>query len=362
MNFRRLKCLIYKEWLQLMRDKSLLAAAFALPIMLLAVYGFGMRMDVEPVRASLVVVEPDPLNQEIYACLAGSHYFEVEKVGSIAEAQQQLRAHAVDLWLMLTPSGQAGEREIFAAINGTSAQGAQLAAGYVQSALQPLLTAAGGLQVTSRLWFNEKNRSEWYLLPGQIAGIAALVCNVLCSLIISREFNRGTMAALLSTKVTALELIAGKLIPYYLLSLCSAALMLGLSFAVFALPLRGSFAFLTATMALYCLACCLFGLWLSSLVRDQFLAMEYAIILSFLPALLLSGALFDLRAVPEPIALIGYLLHPTYAVQSFRICYLSGGQEDILWRNLGIMGIYCLLFAGLLYRSVRRFKNWEDRP
>lgn len=361
MNRRRLQCLIYKEWLQLLRDKSLLAAAFILPVLLLAVYGFGMRMDVEPVRAALVVAESDPLNQEIYAALRGSTYFAVEKTGSIAEAQQKLRAHEVDLWLQLTPSGRAGAREIFVAVNGTSAQGAQLAAGYVQSALQSL-AAAGSIQVTSRLWFNEKNRSEWYLLPGQIAGIATLVCNVLCSLIIAREFNRGTMAALLSTRLTPGELIAGKLIPYYLLALCSTALMLLLSFVVFDLPLRGSFGFLAATAALYCLACCLFGLWLSALVRDQFLAMEYAIILSFLPALLLSGALFDLRAVPEAIALIGYLLHPTYAVQSFRICYLSGGQEEVLWRNLGLLLGYCLLFAALLHRSVRRFKNWEDQP
>lgn len=341
-----------------MADKSLLWAAFALPVMLLSVYGYGMRTDVEPVRAALVVQESDPLNSQIYERLSGSPYFQTRTASSIEEARALLRAHDIDLWLMLEPQGKAGPRELFAAVNGTSAQGAQLGAGYVQSALQDLLGQEGGLQITSRLWFNEKNRSEWYLLPGQIAGIATLVCNVLCSLVIAREFNRGTMDALLSSKLTAGEILAGKLIPYYLLSLCSSALMLVLSFAVFNLPLRGSLGFLIATLALYCLSCCLFGLWISALVRDQFLAMEYAIILSFLPALLLSGALFDLRAVPRAIALIGYLLHPTYAVQSFRICYLSGGQEEVLWRNLGILSCYCLLFWALLYRSIKNFKNW----
>lgn len=352
----RLICLIKKEVRQLMLDKSMLWAAVILPILLLAIYGWGMRTDVEPVRTAVVVQEDDPTLQQVITLLSGTRYIEVHKVYSEQQAHQLLVNHDVDLLLRLSPSGGAGPRELFAAGISSSSIGAQLSVSYIQQALQSMLNT-GGLKMSVRLWYNEENRSVWYLLPGQMVGIITLVCNVLCSMVFAREFDRGTIETLISSRASILEMILGKLFPYYALTMGSTVLLLTLSFVIFELPLRGNILLFVSTVALYALACCIFGLWISALVREQYQAMQYAIIMSFLPAILLSGAVYDLRAVPAAISTLSYLLHPTYAVQSLKICYLSGGQEDVLLRNLGIIFGYCALFWILLYREVKSFKE-----
>lgn len=352
----RLLSLMHKEVRQLWLDKSMLWAAVILPVLLLAIYGWGMRVDVEPVRTALVVQEDDPLLQQVTALLSGSPYLEVHKVYTEPQADELLISHEVDLLLRISPSGGAGERQLFAAGISSSSIGAQLAVSYVQQALQPLLVQ-GGLKLSLRLWYNEENRSEWYLLPGQMVGIITLVCNVLCSMVFAREFDRGTIETLISARATVLELILSKLIPYYALTLGSTLLLLVLGFAIFELPLRGSLLLFGATIALYALTCCIFGLWISALVREQYQAMQYAIILSFLPAILLSGAVFDLRAAPGAVLALSYVLHPTYAVQSLKICCLSGGQELVLLRNLGVILIFCVLFWALLWHEVKSFKE-----
>ncbi|MBU3826104.1 MAG: ABC transporter permease [Candidatus Anaerobiospirillum merdipullorum] len=358
----RLRALLIKEWLQIMRDKSILAAAFITPILLLCIYGYGMNMDIKPVRVTLVVSEADPLYDEVRAVFTGSPYFAVSENRNIPQAQARLQAHQTDALLFVPSLRQVQQGEQFyAAINGSAALAAQLTLSYLQGALAQIkLTPQVQLRanINSRAWFNPDNKSAFYLLPGQMVGIATLVCNVIASLAIARECNRGTIEALFAAQVRLPELLLSKLLPYWLLSLAAVSLLIILMQVLFALPVRGSIGFLAATLALYCLGCCLFGLWLSALVQDQFLACEYAIILSFLPAILLSGAVFDLRTLPWGIALLGSLLPPTYAVESIKICFLSGGNSDILWTNLAIILGYCLIFLLLLSRTLIKLRRY----
>ncbi len=367
---QRLLALLIKEWLQIMRDKSILAAAFLTPVLLLCIYGYGLNMDMQPVRVALVSESFDPLHDEVRAALFGSAYFALQEEPNMQAAQQVLRAHQVDA-LLYVPARQRlyQDGEFYAAINGSAALPAQLTLSYLQGALQPVWerlgsntgVTAGALplrySITTRAWYNPDNKSVFYLLPGQLIGIATLVCNVLASLCIARECNRGTIDALLAAQVGLSELLLSKLLPNWLLSLASVSLLLILIEVLFALPVRGNIIFLGATLVLYALSCCLMGMWLSAMVQDQYLACEYAIILSFLPAILLSGAVFDLRTLPFGISLLGSLLPPTYAVQSVKICFLSGGNIELIWRNLAIICLYALLFLLLCCYALNRLRR-----
>ncbi len=368
-NLVHLVALIKKEWLQILRDKSVLAAAFFMPILLLFIYGYGLNMDVRPVRVTLVATQVDPLYLEVKNALTGSDYFEVFEATSLPEAQLALRSHRSDAFLFVPAQADfVRGSKLYAAINGSQALMAQLALTYLQSALaalpelrsvKPLTASSAGLrvQLEIRSWFNPENQSVFYLMPGQFIGILSLVCNVMSSLVIARECTRGTLESLFAAQVSFAEIILSKLIPYLVLSLASAMMLIILIELIFELPVRGSVLLLILTLAVYALSCCLMGLWLSALVRDQFLACEYAIILSFLPAILLSGAVFDLRSLPLGINILGSLLHPTYAVQSVKICFLSGGSDWILWRNLGIIGGYALLFACLCFKALSSLRR-----
>lgn len=371
MKLSRIRFLLYKEYLQILRDKSVLAVAFILPVIMFVIYGFGMNMDIKPVRLTAVVHEADPETLQIRSLLEGSSYFEVTLVPSVQEGQQRLRAHEADALVQLGQRDGSGSRELYVAVNASLSQQAQLTDMYLQQALAPVLqgsagssavssravasAGAAGINLSARSWFNAENKSVFFLLPGQMAGIATLICSVMSSLVIAREFNRGTVESLSASRVTPGELLVAKLLPYYGLSMAGTLLLLVLAQLCFALPINGSLLWLAASFLSYNLVCCFIGLLISALVKDQFLATEYAVIVSFLPALLLSGAIFDLRSVPEAIYWLSRFLPSTYAVESVKICYMSGGNEDVLWRNLGFELLFALGLGILLYRQLASF-------
>lgn len=375
-NLRRFQALLHKEYLQILRDKSVLWAAFFLPLLLFLIYGYGLNLDIKPVRVCTVSPQQtDPLYQETVQALSGTPYLEHLQAFSLPAGQSLLKAERCDVLLLVpTAAEYLHGRGFYAAVNGSAALQGQLSRAYVEGALSLSLQKSAGsavpagltlpesfrgppLSLNTRAWFNPDNQSVFYLLPGQFIGILTLVCNVLSSLMIARECGRGTLTSLFARKVTAAELLLAKLLPPLFLSLLAAAMLLIASELLFHLPVRGSIPLLGITIFIYALSCCLMGLWLSALVRDQFLACEYAIILSFLPAILLSGAIFDLRTLPWGIALLGQILPPTYAVQSAKICFLSGGSEVILWRNLGLLTLYALFFALLCARAIGRLQR-----
>lgn len=436
------KTLIIKEIKQILSDKSVLLVAFFIPLMLVLIYGSGLRMDVKPINVAVVSSKlDDVITREVTFALAGSAYFELTTVNNVASAKELMAHHDIVAYLVL-PSNLSQSMyhqptEVFITINGTDAMQASLARSYLEAVLQSIPTNQKGLsrqisyistssainqaqslnqakalsspststqdntsfrfnvsdltgstpsvnsthtkeansqsltaqaqfilpspskitgtayapvQVTSRNWFNESNESTWYLMAGQLIGIVTLMSAFMTSIVIAREFERGTMAGLLATNATAGEIFISKLVPYYVLSCLGATLAICVAMILYELPFRGNIGFYILTLAVYLYVSELIGLIISAVTRNQFLSSEYAIILSFLPAILLSGAVFDLRSIPEAINVIAHLLPPTYAVESAKICLLSGGSNDILLKNVGILLIFALLGTIVCYR------------
>lgn len=439
-----IKTLMLKEVKQILSDKSVLLVAFFLPLMLVVIYGTGIRMDVKPVSVALVSSKlDDVITREVAFALAGSEYFEFTQVNNQAQAQELLLTHDIAAYIMLpnnlSQSMYHQPVEIMITINGADAQQANIARSYLEAVLlsgptqkglsrqitylttAPAITQAQMLsqaqaleqssnqspaqstpsfrfnvsdltgtqnqttttttevntfksaqvtghvyepvQVIARNWFNESNESTWYLMAGQLIGVITLMSSFMSSIVIAREFERGTMAGLLATNTTAGELLIAKVVPYYVLSCLGAALAIMTTLISFELPFRGSALLYVITIAVYLYVSELIGLIISAVTRNQFLSSEYAVILSFLPSILLSGAIFDLRSIPPVISAIAHLFPPTYAVESSKICILSGGSTDTILENLGILLIFAGLGTLLCYRVLaRHFKRYAPHP
>lgn len=256
--------------------------------------------------------------------------------------------------------------EIFLIQNATQSQLALLSYVYVAGVIEQVLAqdygflnanlnaAAKPLSVNYRSWFNEANESTWYLVSAEYVGILGLICLFMVAVVISREWDRGTIASLYNSNASALEIVTAKVGAYYFLALLGGAMTLVYGQVLLGIPIRGSVAMLLATLCVFVLEMTCLGMLISAICKNQFLAQEYAIVIGYLPVTLLSGMIFDLRGLPAAVNFIGHLLPPTYAVESFRICFLSGGQSATLWVNLAIQALGAVLFFSLCVLSVKR--------
>ena len=256
--------------------------------------------------------------------------------------------------------------EIFLIQNATQSQLALLSYVYVAGVIEQVLAqdygflnanlsaAAKPVSVNYRSWFNEANESTWYLVSAEYVGILGLICLFMVAVVISREWDRGTIASLYNSNASALEIVTAKVGAYYFLALLGGAMTLVYGQVLLGIPIRGSVAMLLATLCVFVLEMTCLGMLISAICKNQFLAQEYAIVIGYLPVTLLSGMIFDLRGLPATINFIGHLLPPTYAVESFRICFLSGGQSATLWINLAIQALGAVLFFSLCVLSVKR--------
>lgn len=256
--------------------------------------------------------------------------------------------------------------EIFLIQNATQSQLALLSYVYVAGVIEQVLAqdygflnanlnaAARPVSVNYRSWFNEANESTWYLVSAEYVGILGLICLFMVAVVISREWDRGTITSLYNSNASALEIVTAKVGAYYFLALLGGAMTLVYGQVLLGIPIRGSVAMLLATLCVFVLEMTCLGMLISAICKNQFLAQEYAIVIGYLPVTLLSGMIFDLRGLPAAVNFIGHLLPPTYAVESFRICFLSGGQSATLWMNLAIQALGAVLFFSLCVLSVKR--------
>jgi ABC-2 type transport system permease protein len=205
------------------------------------------------------------------------------------------------------------------------------------------------------MWFNSANTSTWYLVPGLIVLIMTLVGAFLTAMVMAREWERGTLEALFVSPVRPTEILLAKIIPYFLVGMLGLGMCLIAARFLFQVPMFGSFLVVLGSSMLYMLVALGIGLVISSTVKNQFLASQIALISSFMPALMLSGFLFDLRNVPTIIYLVGQLLPATYFMELIRTLFLAGNVWPLILKNSAILAGYAVLLLGLA-RFVTRKK------
>ncbi|MGO4437159.1 ABC transporter permease [Rhizobium sp. RAF56] len=364
---RRFAALVRKESFQIVRDPSSILIAFVLPLILLFLFGYGVSLDTQQTRVGLVIEETTPLTDGLAASFKASRYFDVA-VG------RDRRQFADDLTLgrlrgiIVIPSNftadfDAGHNpQIQVIVDGTDPNTASFVQNYAQGTvatwerLRQAETSAiqQPINVEQRFWFNPELTSRSFLVPGSIAIVMTLVGTLLTSLVVAREWERGTMEAMMATPVTAAELLAGKILPYFLLGLTSMTLCVMLAVFLFGVPFRGSVFALYALSAAFLMPALGQGLLISAATKNQFLASQLALISAFLPAFLLSGFLFEINSMPTVIQWITVIVPARYLIPSLQTVFLAGDLWPMFLHSILVMlGIGAVFFVAAA-RSTRK--------
>jgi ABC-2 type transport system permease protein len=219
-----------------------------------------------------------------------------------------------------------------------------------QEAISSDLTGLPLISTEPRFWYNETLESRYFLLSGSLAIIMTLIGTLLTALVVSREWERGTMEALISTPVGKWEIVGGKTIPYFVLGMISMAICVFVSTAIYGLPFRGSWLALTLVSAVFLFCALGIGLLISILSKIQIVASQIALIVGFLPSYILSGFLFEIPSMPLWIQFLTYILPSRYFVQSLQTLFLVGDVWTLLCKNISIM----LLMSGGLFFLISR--------
>ncbi|HEX6550642.1 MAG TPA: ABC transporter permease [Gammaproteobacteria bacterium] len=364
----RLRGLLRKEFLQIVRDPSSIAIALVMPVLLLLLFGYGVSLDAKHVPLALVVEQPSATTAGFTASFAATDYFNVQHFTDMPSARRAMMAGRVDGIVRLRSnfssrlySGNTAPIQVL--VSGVNANNARLIEGYVNGVWASWLThqaARSGqplaLPVTldERIWFNSAVRSKNYLVPGLIAVIMTLIGAMLTALVMAREWERGTMEALMITPVSMQEILIGKLVPYFVLGMSGMALSVGMAVWLFGVPLHGSVLLLFLCAGLFMLAALGMGLLISVVARSQFVAGQVALVATFLPAFLLSGFIFDVGSMPHVVQAITYLIAARYFVAILQTLFLAGNIWPIVLPNALALVAMAMVFMAVARKRSRK--------
>jgi ABC-2 type transport system permease protein len=354
----RLSALVRKEGLQILRDPSSLAIAFVMPLVLLWLFGHGVSLDARNVPLALVVEQPGAETARFVAGFVHSDFFRLQHFSSVQDAEQALRERRVHgiVWLRADFADRlldAREAPIGIIVDGVDANQARIIQGYAEAVwlrwLDAYRTSKGlmlqpPVELQSRVWFNPAVESRAYLVPGLIAVIMTLIGALLTAMVVAREWERGTLEALLVTAMRVHEFLLGKLLPYFVLGMGGMLLTVAMADWVFDVPLRGSLWVLLLASALFMAAALGMGLLISILAKNQFVAGQIAIIVTFLPAFILSGFIFDIRSMPIPIQIVTYLVPARYFVSILQTVFLAGDLWRVILPNMAALTAMAAVF------------------
>lgn len=357
---RRVNGLIRKEGLQVLRDPSSVAIAFVLPVVLLFLFGYGVSLDAREVPLAVVLEDPAPDANDFLATLVNSKYFRPEVVHARPVAERAMLAGRVDGIVVLREDFASrlnghGPAPIQVIVDGTNANRGRILQGYLRGAWQTWLAqreaedpsgpdSAIGLE--QRVWYNPSVDSRNFIVPGLVAIVMTLIGALLTALVVAREWERGTMEALFATPARTRDILAGKLVPYFALGMGGMALSVLMAVFLFEVPLRGSLWLLTLSAAVFMVTSLGMGLIISSLLRNQFVAAQAAIMVTMLPAIMLSGFIFDIAAMPHWVQAVTYVVPARYFVAILQTLFLSGDVWPVIGPNLLALALFAAALLG----------------
>ena len=375
MRWRRLKALAVKEVLQIWRDPQSLMIALLLPFTQMLLFGYGINLDLKHIPICTFDREGSQQSQDLFKRFQASPYFTiVENVRTYQEMVAAIDRSACSVGIVVPPDfsqrlNDTGASSVQAILDGTDDNTANIAWGYsaavVGSYANDIQIAAldrqgrtlqkiQPLSVQSRVWFNEDLVSRNFIVPGLVAVILALVGAQLTSLTIAREWERGTMELLVSTPVTSSEVMLGKLLPYLLLGWIDAVFCLAMAALWFEVPFRGTLFALFLTTTLYLALVLGIGYLFSVLIRSQVGASQIALVVTLLPAMLLSGYIFPIDQMPRFVQDLTYLMYARYYVTIIKALFLKGAGISELVTPILFLVVYAIAVVALAARAFRK--------
>jgi ABC-2 type transport system permease protein len=360
--------MIRKEARQIARDPSTYLIAFALPLLLLFLFGYALNLDATVTRIGLVVQDGGAEARSLASAFANNRHFDVTTARTVAEVEDRLTTGELR-GLVIIPqdfgSGLAagsppplqiitdGSQPNNAAFAAAYAEGvrANWAAGQLREAADG---AAAPIAVDSRFWFNPELVSRYSLVLGSVAIVMSMIGTLLTSLVIAREWERGTMEAMMATPMHMVEFLVSKTVPYFVLGLFSMTLCSVLAVFAFGVPFQGSFGALLLIASAFLLPALGLGLLISGSTKNQFVASQLALITGFLPTFLLSGFLYEISSMPWPIQVVTYLIPARYLIPCLTTVFLTGDVWSLFVPNILAMLAFGIGFLLLTLKVNRR--------
>jgi ABC-2 type transport system permease protein len=359
-----------KEFYQIVRDPSSILICFVLPLVLMFIYGYGVSLDLDHIRVGLVLEDTSRDAQSFAQSIVNSRYFDAYLSRDRRFFEEGIiRGHIRAI--IVIPSYFSSFRErpdqiapIQVIADGSEPNTATFAQNYVlgvwlnwlqQQSISEKLQGLPLVRAQSRFWYNEELESRNFLIPGSLAIIMTLIGTLLTALVIAREWERGTMEALMATPVGIRELMLGKLIPYFTLGMLSMTMCVAIAVFYYDVPFRGSFLVLAVVSSVFLLSALGVGFLISTIARNQFVAAQGAMIAAFLPGFILSGFIFEIASMPVPIQLITRIVSARYFVSSLQTLFLVGDIWSLLIPNMiAMLAIALFFFTWASHRIVKR--------
>lgn len=366
-----LKALIIKEFHQISRDPSSILIAFVLPLMLLIIYMYGVNLDTVKLTLGIKIDDPSQQVVTLVDSFRNNKFITPTFYGNPQSMYKDLMGSKIrGAFIIPNDFSSKLDRNEPASIqvitDGSEVNLANYAQNYSKTIVNQWLTSASKYQrrtlpsminVDSRYWYNQDINSHYFILPGSLSITMTLIGMLLTALVIAREWERGTMEALLSTKVTKIQLVMGKYIPYFLLGMISLSFNVFLCVNVFQIPFRGNYFVLFLFSSLFLITAMGQGLLISTILKNQFTASQAALVGGFLPALMLSGLIFPIKSMPMPLQWLSTIMPSKYFVACIQSEFMAGTVPEIIIPNclfLGTLGL--ILFVAVYEKTQMRLE------
>jgi drug efflux transport system permease protein len=366
----RLRGLMRKEIRHVLRDPSAILIAFLMPLMLLITNGFGISLDASEMKLAVVIEAPDETARGMLQALDASPYLSVQRALNAHAGEQAMIAGRVRG--MLVVRDDFSQRLSHAAgwpataqlvVNATDPNTARILESYVSGALQVWLagqtkekraTPIGTVDLQYRDWFNPELRSADFIVPGIIAMVMTMTGTLLTASGVSREWEQGTMESMLAAPARMFELILARLITNFTLGLGSMILSVLIATLVFRVPFRGGLLALSAAVSLFLMFALSLGLFISTVARNQFVAGQLSFLTTMMPAMMLSGMLFDISAMPHWLQIVTYFVPARYLVSILQTLFLAGDVWGVILPNLAGLAIAAIVTLSATLLVTRR--------
>jgi len=374
MNPAKVEAVIRKEFYHLLRDVRSLYLAFALPLLLILLFGYALSLDVNHIRTIVVDHDATPASRDLIRKLDSSSYFDVvAHPGSIREVDSYLDEGQALLAIVIPPdfsNNLARDREapLQVILDGSDPNYASIARGYINAFLEnqnlrlldDFLNRQGRepirppLEGRIRVWFNEDLESRNFIIPGNIAVILMIVGAMLTSLVVAREYENGTLETIKSLPLNTGEFLAGKAIPYFIIGMIDVLVAVLMGQFLFGVTLKSSFWLMILASALYLAVALTLGLLISIVLKSQLVANQVAVLVTYLPSLLLSNFVFPILNMPRPLQLLAQFVPATYYIRILNGVYLKNLGFSQLWFSFLVLLIMFLVLALASFFALKR--------
>lgn len=359
-----LSALIKKEFFQIMRDPSTIIISFILPLMMLILYMYGINLDTPKVRLGIKYDDNTSEISTLINSFSNSKYVDSKVYDNKDEMYEDISSSKLNGAVIIpndfsTKLSRKQSADMLILTDGSYVNTANYVQTYPANIANQWLATSKYRQFLKaplissdiRFWYNQDINSHYFILPGSLAVTLNLIGLLLTALVIAREWERGTMEALLSTRIRKIDLILGKYIPYFTLGMLSMLFNVFLCIVVFKIPFYGNFFIMFFVSALFLLTSIGIGLLISTFLKSQFLASQVALGVGFLPALLLSGLMFPINSMPMFFQYLTMILPPRYYVTFIESEFLAGTIKEIVLINTIFLSILAIALFALVYKK-----------